>query len=236
MTFARFLSPFTHGALHDAGMVIAASEPTGGLVGRATDIIDKIGLLGVGFLIALESIFPPIPSEVILLLSGFEVDQGSFTFFGALVASTIGSVVGAFVLYMIGRLVGEDRLERLLATFGKPLGFKRSDIDKADAWFDKYGEWVVFFGRLVPIVRSLVSIPAGANRMNAARFLMFTTIGSLIWNAIWIGLGVGLGDQWEKAEKYSSYLEYATVAAGVAILGWLIVKKRQRVKAGLDAE
>ncbi len=203
-------------------MIVASS-----LVDRATDIIDAIGLAGVSLLIALESIFPPIPSEVVLLLSGFQVSQGKFNFVAAVLAATVGSVVGAFALYLVGRLVGEERLESLLAKFGKPLGFKRADIDRADAWFDKYGDWVVFFGRLVPLVRSVVSIPAGANNMPAAKFALFTGLGSLIWNAVWIGIGFALKDQWQKAERYSSYFQYAAILVGVLLFGWIVIKKRR---------
>jgi membrane protein DedA with SNARE-associated domain len=207
-------------------MILATS-----IVERATDIIDAIGLAGVAFLIALESIFPPIPSEVILLLSGFQVSQGKFNFVAAVLAATFGSVVGAFALYMVGRLLGDERMESLLAKVGKPLGFKRSDIDRADAWFDKYGDWVVFFGRLVPLVRSVVSIPAGANKMPAAKFALFTGLGSLVWNTVWIWIGYALEDQWEKAEKYSSYFQYLAIAAGVLILGWFVIKKRRSASA-----
>ncbi len=197
------------------------------IVQRATDVIDSIGLAGVALLIAAESIFPPIPSEVILLLTGFQVSQQRFNFVAAVLAATVGSVAGALVLYVLGRTLGEERLERLLTKVGKPLGFKRSDIDRADAWFVKYGDWVVLFGRLVPLVRSVVSIPAGANRMSAPRFVLFTALGSLIWNSVWIGIGFALEDQWEKAEKYSGYFQYAVIVLGVLFLVRLVAKKRR---------
>jgi membrane protein DedA with SNARE-associated domain len=203
-------------------MIIASS-----LVDRATDLLDALGLAGVSFLIAMESVFPPIPSEVVLLLSGFQVSQGKFNFVAAVLAATVGSVVGAFALYLLGRLVGEERLESWLTKFGKPLGFKRADIDRADAWFDKYGDWVVLFGRLVPLVRSVVSIPAGANNMSAAKFGLFTALGSLIWNTVWISIGFALKDQWQKAEKYSSYFQYFAIIVGVLLLGRIVLNRRR---------
>jgi membrane protein DedA with SNARE-associated domain len=197
------------------------------LVERATDVIDTVGLLGVTGLIAAESIFPPIPSEVVLMLSGFQVSEGTFGFVGALVFATVGSLIGALVLYGVGRLVGEDRLEWLLTKVGKPLGFKRADIDRAEAWWDRHGDRVVLFGRMIPLVRSLVSIPAGANKMPLGKFCFYTTIGSAIWNTVFIGIGTALGDQWEKAERWTGYLDYVVIASVFGAIAWLVVRKRR---------
>jgi membrane protein DedA with SNARE-associated domain len=207
-----------------------------GLVERATDVIESIGLVGVGGLIALESVFPPIPSEVVLLLSGFQVSTGKFGFIGAWIAATIGSLVGALILYGVGRLVGEERLEWLLLKLGKPLGFKRSDIDRADAWWDRHGDMVVLFGRMIPLVRSVVSIPAGSNEMKLGKFCLYTTIGSAAWNLIWISVGNALGDQWEKAERWTGFIDYAVYAGIIGLLGWLIIRKqRERRTAAASA-
>lgn len=198
------------------------------LVDRATDVIESIGLAGVAGLIALESVFPPIPSEVVLLLSGFQVSTGEFGFVAAVVAATIGSLVGALILYGVGALVGEERLEWLLAKLGKPLGFKRADIDRAEAWWLRHGDRVVLFGRMVPLVRSLVSIPAGSNRMPLGRFCLYTTIGSAIWNVVWIAIGNALGDQWEKAERFTGYLDAVVIAGIVGGIIWLVIRKRRQ--------
>jgi membrane protein DedA with SNARE-associated domain len=197
------------------------------LVDKATDVIDSVGLFGVAGLIAGESVFPPIPSEVVLLLTGFQVSEGRFSFLGAVVFATIGSLLGALILYGVGRVVGEDRLDWLLAKVGKPLGFKRSDIERANAWWDRHGDRVVLFGRMIPLVRSVVSIPAGANKMALAKFCAYTTVGSAIWNTIFIGIGSALGDQWEKAERWTGYLDYVVVAGALGVIVWLVVRKRR---------
>ena len=198
------------------------------MINWATDFIDAIGLIGVALLIALESIFPPIPSELILSLAGSNVAAGRFGYVGGVIASTVGSVIGAYVLYGIGRALSEDRLERFLSTVGRVVGLKRSDVHKGFVWFERHGSLVLFFGRLVPVVRSVVSIPAGAEKMSLVRFTVLTAAGSVIWNAIWVAIGWGLGNEWEKAGKWGDYLQYAVVA-GVAVgLVYLIAKARRQ--------
>ena len=193
----------------------------------ATDVIDAIGLVGVAFLVALENIFPPIPSELILLLAGFNVSEGRFGLVGGVVAATVGSVIGAYFLYGIGRLVQDERLERFLAGIGRVIGLKKTDVHKGFVWFERHGTKVVLFGRLVPVVRSVVSIPAGSDKMPLARFTLLTAAGSLVWNTVWVSVGWGLGDQWEKAGKWGDYLQYAVVAAAVVGLGWLVLRARR---------
>ena len=193
----------------------------------ATDVIDAIGLVGVAFLVALENIFPPIPSELILLLAGFNVSEGRFGFVGGVIAATVGSVVGAYFLYGIGRLVSDERLERFLAGIGRVIGLKKTDVHKGFVWFERHGTWVVLFGRLVPVVRSVVSIPAGSDKMPVVRFTLLTAAGSLVWNTVWVAVGWGLGDQWEKAGKWGDYLQYAVVVAAVIGLGWLVLRSRR---------
>lgn len=197
------------------------------MIDFATDFIDKIGVLGVALLVALENVFPPIPSELILLLTGFNVSEGRFDVVSGVVAATIGSVVGAFILYGLGRWLNEERFEALLAGVGRFAGFKRKDIDKGFDWFERHGNLVVFFGRLVPIVRSVVSIPAGADKMPPVRFALLTAVGSIIWNTIWVCIGWALGDQWEKAGVWGDRLQYATVAIGAVVLVWLILRVRR---------
>jgi membrane protein DedA with SNARE-associated domain len=137
-------------------------------------------------------------------------------------------VIGAYVLYGIGRALSEDRLERFLSTVGRVVGLKRSDVHKGFVWFERHGSLVLFFGRLVPVVRSVVSIPAGAEKMSLVRFTVLTAAGSVIWNAIWVAIGWGLGNEWEKAGKWGDYLQYAVVA-GVAVgLVYLIAKARRQ--------
>lgn len=198
------------------------------MIDWAADFIDAIGLLGVAALVALENIFPPIPSELVLLLTGFNVSETRFGFVGAIVFATIGSVVGAYFLYGVGRLLNEDRLEAFLAGIGRFVGLKKSDVHKGFQWFERHGTLVVLFGRLVPVVRSVVSIPAGADKMPLGRFTALTAFGSLVWNTIWISIGWGLGDQWKKAGRWGDYIQYGAIALIAVGLMVLIARARRR--------
>ena len=162
-------------------------------------IIEQWGYIGVAFLIAVENIFPPIPSEVILAFGGFMTSQTTLNAVGVIVSATIGSTVGAIVLYLIGRILNKERLERIVSgKIGKVLRLKASDIEKADKWFDTKGQKTVFICRFIPIVRSLISIPAGMSEMNFLKFLLYTVLGSTIWNTVLVLLGKELGDSWER--------------------------------------
>lgn len=198
------------------------------MINWAADVIDAIGLVGVAVLVALENVFPPIPSELILLLTGFNVSEGRFDFVSATISATIGSVVGAYFLYAIGRLVDEKRLEKLLAGVGKYLGLKKSDVHKGFQWFERHGTAVVLFGRLIPVVRSVVSIPAGAEKMPVLRFTLLTAAGSIVWNLVWVAIGWGLGDQWEKAGTWGDYLQYGVIATILVGLAIIVVRARRR--------
>ena len=204
------------------------------MIDWATSVIDSIGLIGVAFLVALENVFPPIPSELILLLTGFNVSDGRFDFVSGVIAATIGSVVGAYFLYGIGRLLDDERMERFLAGIGRFVGLKKSDVHKGFVWFERYGNYVVLFGRLIPVVRSVVSIPAGGDKMPLAKFTLLTAAGSLVWNIVWVAVGWGLGDQWEKAGKWGDYLQYCVVA--VVGLGFIALVVRARSQRSADGD
>ena len=203
------------------------------MIDWAADFIDSIGLVGVALLVALENVFPPIPSELVLLLTGFNVSESRFGFVGAVIAATVGSVIGAYFLYGIGRLLNEERLERFLATVGKFVGLKRKDVHKGFTWFERHGTAVVLFGRLIPVVRSVVSIPAGAEKMPLLKFTLLTAAGSLVWNIVWVSIGWGLGDQWEKAGKWGDVLQYAVVAL-IAVGVVVLVVKARKDRANAD--
>lgn len=147
-------------------------------------VIDQIGLLGTALLIALESVVVPISSEVVLLLTGFNVAKGNFDFFAAVIATTLGSLTGALFLYFLGRLYSYQRLERLFEKYYKFLRIKNQDLNSVFHKFNKYGNFIILFGRLLPVVRSLVSIPAGLAKIGIWKFAIFTSIGSAIWNAL----------------------------------------------------
>ena len=149
-----------------------------------TSVMEQFGYFGIALLILVENVFPPIPSEVILTFGGFMTTKSELSIFGVVVASTIGSVGGAVILYWIGRILNVERLERIIEKWGKYLRLTKEDVRKADAWFDKYGPWTVFFCRFIPLIRSLISIPAGMSGMNQWLFLVLTTLGTLIWNLV----------------------------------------------------
>jgi membrane protein DedA with SNARE-associated domain len=174
----------------------------------AVNLIDQIGLFGAALLIGIEVVILPIPSELILLLTGFNVSIGNFGFIAALIATTIGSLAGALFLYFMGYAFSEERLESLVSKYGKYVGLYVKDLQKTATWFERHGAQLVFFGRLIPLIRSLVSIPAGLTKMKMSKFIIFTTLGSGIWNSIWLTLGFFLGDKWSSAEKYAKYLDY----------------------------
>lgn len=166
-------------------------------------MVNKFGYLGIILLIAIENIFPPIPSEVILTFGGFATTISNITVIGTIIASTVGSVLGAMALYWIGRFLNEERIDKIAdSKAGKVLGLEKQDIHKAFSWFDSKGKFAVFFGRFIPIVRSLVSIPAGMAKMAMIPFLILTTVGSLIWNTVLITLGRIAGASWSKIAGY----------------------------------
>ncbi|WP_422754810.1 DedA family protein [Micromonospora sp. WMMD708] len=197
-----------------------------GLTGWVAGVIDSLGAVGVAFLVALESIIPPIPSEIVLAMAGYLAAEGRFNLVLIVVAATVGSLVGALVLYWLGAAIGEERLKHWLDRI--PL-VDRDDLEKADRWFERHGRWAVLIGRLVPVVRSLVSVPAGANRMPMGEFVLLTTLGSGVWNALVVGLGYTLGSRWQDVEKYSDWFNYAIFAVfAIMIVSWVGKKIRAR--------
>ncbi|MFV2020447.1 DedA family protein [Micromonospora sp. LOL_023] len=201
-------------------------EQAGGLTGWVAGVIESLGEVGVGLLVALESVIPPIPSEVVLAMAGYLASQDRANLAGVWIAATIGSLGGALLLYWLGAAVGEQRLRRWLEKM--PL-VDPEDLDSADRWFDRYGRWAVLFGRMVPIVRSLVSVPAGADRMSLTQFSAFTALGSGVWNALFVGAGFALGEQWQQAERYSRWFDIAVfVILGGLVAYWVAGQLRRR--------
>ncbi|MCJ1749539.1 DedA family protein [Mammaliicoccus sciuri] len=195
-----------------------------------TSVMEQFGYFGIALLILLENVFPPIPSEVILTFGGFMTTKSDLTVLGVVVASTIGSVGGAVILYWIGRILNVERIERIIEKWGKYLRLTKEDVRKADAWFDKYGPWTVFFCRFIPLIRSLISVPAGMSGMNQWLFLVLTTIGTLIWNLVLVLVGAKVGDNWHQIVNYMdvySHFMYAVIAIGIIVfIIWFIRKKR----------
>ncbi|GAB3709354.1 DedA family protein [Corynebacterium nasicanis] len=200
-------------------------------------LMELLGAPGVGLAILLENLFPPIPSEVVLPLAGFTASQGDLNVWAALVWATIGSVAGAFLLYGLGAGIGAPRLRQIADWMWL---VEPEDVDKALAWFDRYGKWSVFFGRLIPGIRSLISIPAGVDRMSPVSFGLMTLAGSALWNSVLIYAGVVLGDNYHLVEKYVG--EYSTVVYVIVGIGLLVVfgllarrarRRNQRRKADM---
>lgn len=196
-----------------------------------TDVMNEFGYIGIMFLIAIENIFPPIPSEVILTFGGFITTTSDLTMTGVVIAATAGSMVGAIVLYIIGLQLNVPRLEKIVDRWGHILRITKEDIHKADAWFDKYGPWTVFFCRFVPLIRSLISIPAGMSNMNVGLFLSFTLLGTLIWNVVLVYLGATVGASWEVIVEYTDFYSkviYVVLAIlFIAVVIWYIKKRRR---------
>jgi membrane protein DedA with SNARE-associated domain len=207
--------------------LVVALELTG-IAGWAARVIESVGAWGVGLLALLETVFPPIPSEVILPLAGYLSQQGQLSFVMVILASTAGAYGGALVLYLLGAKLGLERSIRGLARL--PL-VDREDFERAAGWFDRHGRSSVFFGRLIPGVRSLISLPAGAHRMSLGTFSLFTIAGSGLWNTLLVSLGAALGTRHEVIAQYSHYLDYAVYAALAVVLAMLVARRVQRTRA-----
>ncbi|MEU6843477.1 DedA family protein [Streptomyces sp. NPDC046716] len=201
-----------------------SGEPTSGIAGWAARLVETAGGPGAGLAIALENLFPPLPSEIILPLTGFAAGRGAIGLASALFWTTLGSVVGAAALYGIGRAIGRDRMYALWARL--PL-VKVSDLEKTEAWFRRHGTKAVLFGRMVPVFRSLISVPAGVERMRLPVFLSLTAVGSLAWNTVLVLAGYWLGDRWELVERYVGVLSKVVLGAAlVAVIAYVVVRVR----------
>ena len=216
-------------------VLAAAGDPQSfsGLTGWVASVIESLGEVGVGLLVALENLIPPIPSEIVLSMAGYLAGEGRVNLVLVTIAATVGSVGGALALYGLGRALGEERLKRWLDRI--PL-VDADDLNTADRWFERHAKGAVFFGRMAPVVRSLVSVPAGANHMPLGQFTLLTALGSGIWNSLFIGGGYLLGSRWQRLEQYSSYFDYAIITFFTVTAAWWIVKKvrkrRTRQPAG----
>lgn len=201
-------------------------EPAGGVAGWAADLVDAMGGPGAGLAIALENLFPPLPSEVILPLTGFAAGQGAISLASALLWTTLGSVAGAAVLYWLGLLFGRERVHALWARL--PL-VRGSDLERTEAWFVRHGTKAVLFGRMVPVFRSLISVPAGLERMPLPVFLGLTAVGSLAWNSVLVMAGYWLGDQWDVVGAYVGVLSKIVLLLVLAALVlYVTVRVRSR--------
>ena len=200
-------------------LAAAASSDQGGITGFLLDLVDTLGPVGVGLSILLETIIPPIPSEAVLGLAGVLIRSGDMNAVAVILFATLGSIIGALFFYGIGRALGPKRSHAFLDRL--PL-VETEDVDKTFSWFERHGRGAVFFGRMVPIVRSFISVPAGVVKMPLLPFLVYTAGGSLIWNSVLVGLGVAAGDFIENNLKY---FDYAIVLAIVLAVAWMIYRR-----------
>ena len=198
-------------------------------------IMNQFGYIGVLLLIAIENVFPPIPSEVILLFGGFMTTYTELNVIGMIIFSTLGSLIGAIVLYYIGKILNKERLKKIVSgKVGKILRLKNEDIEKADHWFDTKGNKTVFFCRFIPIVRSLISIPAGMSEMPMLKFLIYTTFGSLIWNTVLVVIGNRVGENWTSIldilDKYSHIVLVLLIIIAIVCIYLFYSKKIKKNK------
>ena len=196
------------------------------------NIMNQFGYLGVFLLIAIENIFPPIPSEVILLFGGFMTTYTKLNILGIVIASLLGSLSGAIMLYYIGKIFNKNRLKKIISgKVGKILRLKNSDIDKADKWFDTKGQKTVFFCRFIPLIRSLISIPAGMSEMHMSKFLVYTTIGSLIWNTVLIVIGSIVGNNWTSIlSVLDTYSKIVVIVMAIVVILFIVIFYKKRLR------
>jgi membrane protein DedA with SNARE-associated domain len=201
-----------------------------GLATWVQDVIEQLGYWGVALLVIIENVFPPIPSEIVLPFAGFVAQRGDASVYVMILAATIGSVIGALVLYFIAAAIGPERLRHFVVRYGKWFGVKESDLTKAEAWFDRRTTAAVLVGRCVPLIRSIVSIPAGFRRMKIVPFIAYTFVGSAVWNIVLIGAGAILGESWDAVADYISIFQYLVIA-GILLLAVrfaiTIIKRRK---------
>ncbi|EAD2955226.1 DedA family protein [Listeria monocytogenes] len=202
-----------------------------------TSIMADFGYIGIFVLIMVENLFPPIPSEIILTFGGFMTTVTSLNVVMVIIVATLGSVVGAILLYKVASYFGKERLTKIVLKYGRILRLKESDIERAENFFLKYGSWAVFLCRMIPLIRSLISIPAGMTKMKMSKFLILTTAGSLLWNTVLIRLGAMLGESWSEIVVFMdsfSTIIYSIIAILVVVgLGFFF---RARFKKTLDEE
>ncbi|PSB15518.1 DedA family protein [Phormidesmis priestleyi ULC007] len=197
-----------------------------------TNTMSALGYWGIGLLMFLENLFPPIPSELIMPLAGFTVSKGQMNFQYAVLAGVLGALLGALPWYYAGKLVGEERLAAIADRYGKWFGISGADIDKANRWFYRHGNKAVLLGRLVPGIRTLISLPAGISEMRLAPFLVYSTIGTTIWTTILTYAGYLLGEHYDRVDDYLAPVSKIVLGGLIVALGvWLVRRKQtQRLK------
>lgn len=193
-----------------------------------TSTINSLGYLGIALLMFVENIFPPVPSEIIMPLAGFTVTQGKLNLIYVIVAGMVGSVLGALPWYYAGKQLGEERLKKLADKYGKWLTLSGKDIDKSKQWFDKHGGIAVFFCRLVPGVRTLISVPAGIDKMHLVPFLLYSTFGTALWVGLLTYAGLLLGQNYKLVEKFLGPASGVVLVALIVAFGIWITRRKKK--------
>jgi membrane protein DedA with SNARE-associated domain len=191
-------------------------------------LIDVLGYFGIALMMLVENLLPPIPSEAVMPFAGFMVLEGRLTFFGVILAGTLGAGSGALIIYYIGRSLGHDRLQRWVCRYGRFILLEPEDIDRALTIFRKHGKVAIFFGRLMPGVRSLISLPAGINKMPVRDFLPLTLLGTLLWNLLLVSAGYLLGQNWQRVLAFIDTYESALWIVFAALVAFFVFRKIQR--------
>ena len=194
------------------------------------DVIEQLGYLGVALLVVLENVFPPIPSEIVLPFAGFVAQRGSDSVVLMILAATVGSVIGALIMYWIAAIIGDERLHAFTRRFGKWVQIREADLTRAEEWFDRHAMSAVLVGRCVPLIRSVVSIPAGFRRMKLIPYIAYTFLGSLVWNIALVGAGAVLGENWERVEPVVATFQWIVIVvilAGIARLAYVVYQRRR---------
>ena len=184
----------------------------------AQDVIEQFGYVGVALLVVVENVFPPIPSEIVLPFAGFVAQRGGESVVIMILAATVGSVGGALIMYWIAAVIGDERLHAFTRKFGKWVQIREVDLTRAEEWFDRHATSAVLLGRCVPLIRSVVSIPAGFRRMKLVPYIAYTFAGSLVWNILLIGAGALLGDNWERVGSYVGVFQWVVIALVIAVI------------------
>lgn len=191
-------------------------------------IMEQLGYFGIALLMFLDNVFPPIPSEIIMPSAGYSASQGQLLLMGVIVAGCIGSLMAAAILYWVGYKFNHDSIFRFVDRYGKYLFIKSSDVKKSLDWFECYGHRIVFFGRMIPAVRSLISIPAGMSRMPFWKFMFYSSLGTIIWTTFLACIGFYFGENQALMQEIFSQVAYFIIAAVILFIGWIMFQKYQK--------
>lgn len=191
-------------------------------------IMEQLGYFGIALLMFLDNVFPPIPSEIIMPSAGYSASQGQLLLMGVIVAGCIGSLMAAAILYWVGYKFNHDSIFRFVDRYGKYLFIKSSDVKKSLDWFECYGHRIVFFGRMIPAVRSLISIPAGMSRMPFWKFMFYSSLGTIIWTTFLACIGFYFGENQALMQEIFSQVAYFIIAAVILFIGWILFQKYQK--------